>query len=143
MDLSSLGLKLCLLVLSTTLELWAQTPQTATPEEPASIEGIVLSDATGQPLQRAQVALRPVEAGNGGLVQTTNETGAFSFPKVAPGRYSITVLRDGYLRQSAGRIGAYKMPPIFSTHSGDTIRSFAFRMTPWAVVSGKVKFDDA
>jgi len=142
-DLSPLGLKICLLILSSTLALCAQTPQTATPEEPASIEGIVLSDATGQPLQRAQVALRPAEAGNGGLVQTTKETGVFSFPKVAPGRYSITVLRDGYLRQSAGRIGAYKMPPIFSAHSGDTIRSFAFRMTPWAVVSGKVKFDDA
>jgi len=142
-DLSPLGLKLCLVTLSSTLALCAQTSQTVTPEEPASIEGIVLSDATGQPLQRAQVALRPTEAGNGGLVQTTNETGVFSFPKVAPGRYSITVLRDGYLRQSAGRIGAYKMPPIFSAHSGDTIRSFAFRMTPWAVVSGKVKFDDA
>jgi hypothetical protein len=42
----------------------------------------------------------------------------------------------------AGRIGAYKMPPIFSVHSGDASR-FTFRMTPWAVVSGKVKFDDA
>jgi hypothetical protein len=142
-DLSPLGLKLCLVTLSSTLALYAQISQTATPEEPASIDGIVLSDATGQPLQRAQVALRPAEAGNGGLVQTTNETGVFSFPKVAPGRYSITVLRDGYLRQSAGRIGAYKMPPIFAAHPGDTIRSFTFRMTPWAVLSGKVKFDDA
>ena len=89
MDLSPLGLKLCLVTLSSTLALCAQTSQTVTPEEPASIEGIVLSDATGQPLQRAQVALRPAEAGNGGLVQITNETGVFSFPKVAPGRYSI------------------------------------------------------
>ena len=141
MDLWPRGPKLCLFILCATLPLHAQT---ATPEQQqASIEGIVLSDATGQPLQRAQVALRPAESGNGGLVQTTNEAGVFSFPKVAPGRYAITVLRDGYLRQSAGRIGAYKMPPIFSVGPGDNIRSFAFRMTPWAVVSGKVKFDDA
>lgn len=118
----------------------AQEP--ATPE-PGSIEGVVLSDATGQPLRRAQVILRPVEAGSGGLVQTTSESGAFSFPKVAPGQYSITVQRDGFLRQSAGRIGAYKMPPIVSVRPGDAISSFVFRMTPWGVLSGKLKFDDA
>ena len=143
MGLSSLELKLCLLVLSMSVALCAQTSPSDATAEPGSIEGVVLSDATGQPLQRAQVALRPVEGGNGGLVQTTGETGTFSFPKVAEGRYTITVLRDGFLRQSAGRMGGFKMPPIFSVHAGDALRSFTFRMTPSAVVSGKVKFDDA
>jgi hypothetical protein len=145
-DQSPRGLKLYLFVSCTTLSLLrAQTPETTPPppQEPASIEGIVLSDATGQPLRRAQVELRAAEAANGGLVQTTGESGAFAFPKVTPGRYSITVVRDGYIRQTAGRRDAYKMPPIFSVHAGDVIRSFTFRMTPWAVVSGKVKFDDA
>ncbi|HTA71339.1 MAG TPA: carboxypeptidase regulatory-like domain-containing protein [Bryobacteraceae bacterium] len=143
MDLSPLELKLCLFVFCATLPLGAQTsPATTPPEEPASITGIVLSDATGQPLRRAQVELRPAEAANGGLVQTTNESGDFAFPKVTPGRYTITVLRDGFVRQTSGRIGAYKMPPMFSVHSGDASR-FTFRMTPWAVVSGRVKFDDA
>ena len=142
MDPSPLELKLCLFILCATLPLGAQTSQTTTPEEPASIGGVVLSDATGQPLRRAQVELRPAEAANGGLIQTTDESGEFAFPRVTPGRYRITILRDGYIRQMAGRVGAYKMPPIFSVHSGDASR-FTFRMTPWAVVSGKVKFDDA
>ncbi len=103
----------------------------------------MLSEATGQPLRRAQVALRPAEAGNSALAQTTDDSGAFSFPKVVPGSYTITVQRDGYLPQSAGRIGAYKMPPIFSVRAGESVRSFTFRMTPWAVISGRVKFDDA
>jgi hypothetical protein len=77
------------------------------------------------------------------LVQTTDERGKFSFPKVVPGTYSITVQRDGYLKQTAGRIGAYKMPPIFLIQPGQEVGSFDFRMTPWGVVSGKVKFDDA
>jgi hypothetical protein len=141
-DPSPLELKLCLFILCVALPLGAQISQTTTPEEPASIGGVVLSDATGQPLRRAQVELRPAEAANGGLIQTTDDSGEFAFPKVTPGRYRITVLRDGYIRQMAGRIGAYKMPPIFSVHSGDASR-FTFRMTPWAVVSGKVKFDDA
>jgi hypothetical protein len=141
-DHSPHRLKLCLFLLCTTLCV-AQISPPAAPEEPASIEGVVLSDATGQPLRRAEVALRPAEAANGGLVQKTDESGSFSFPQVAPGRYSITVLRDGYLRQTSGRRDGYKMPPIISVHPGDAIRSFTFRMTPWAVVSGRVKFDDA
>lgn len=62
---------------------------------------------------------------------------------VTPGRYVITVQRDGYLPLSAGRIGDYKMPPIFSVNSGQTISSFVYRLTPSGIISGKVKFDDA
>ena len=143
MGLSRLAPKFCLFLCCTSAALQAQKPESIPPEAPASVEGTVLSDATGQPLRRAQVSLRSAEGGSGGLVQTTGETGAFSFSNVAAGRYTITVVRDGYLRQSAGHLGAYKMPPIFSVRSGDAMRSLTFRMTPWAVVSGKVKFDDA
>jgi hypothetical protein len=94
-------------------------------------------------LRRAQVTLKPANSAGAGLFQTTDESGSFSFPKVATGRYSITVQRDGYMPLSAGRIGDYKMPPIFSVNSGETISSFVFRMTPSGVVTGKVKFDDA
>jgi Carboxypeptidase regulatory-like domain len=103
----------------------------------------VLSGATGQALRRAQVVLRPADSKGTSVYQTTDESGSFSFPKVATGRYTITVQREGYLPLSAGRIGDYKMPPIFTVNSGETITSFAFRMTPSGVVTGKVKFDDA
>jgi len=104
----------------------------------------VLSGATGQPLRRAQILLRPADSKAGApIYQTTDESGGFSFPKVAPGRYVITVQRDGFLPLSAGRIGSYKMPPIFTVSSGQTISSFVFTLTPSGVVSGKVKFDDA
>ncbi len=87
--------------------------------------------------------LQPADSKGTALYQTTDESGGFSFPTVAPGRYAITVQRDGYLPLSAGRIGDYKMPPIFTVNSGQTISSFVYRMTPSGVVSGKVKFDDA
>jgi len=107
------------------------------------VQGSVLSGASGQPLRRAQVLLRPVDPKGTSIYQTTDESGGFSFPKVAPGRYTITVEREGYLPLPAGRIGDYKMPPIFSVNSGETISSFVYRLTPSGVVSGKVKFDDA
>ncbi len=121
-------------------------PPTAQPPEaqaPGAIQGTVLSGATGQTLRRAQVVLKPADSKGTALYQTTDESGAFSFPNVAPGRYVITVQRDGYLPLSSGHIGDYKMPPIFTVNSGETIGSFLFRMTPSGVVSGKVKFDDA
>jgi hypothetical protein len=89
------------------------------------------------------VLLKPADSKGSALFQTTDESGSFSFPKVAPGRYAITVQRDGYLPLSAGRIGDYKMPPIFTVNSGQTISSFVYRLMPSGVVSGKVKFDDA
>jgi hypothetical protein len=139
-------LKLCLVVLCAQVWAFPQSAPTAPPieeKEPASIAGVVRSDSNGQPLRRAQVLLSPAEAAGSSLVQATDEKGKFSFPKVVPGTYSITVQRDGYLKQSAGRIGAYKMPPILLIQPGQDIDSFDFRMVPSGVVSGKVKFDDA
>ena len=149
-------LKLCLLILGCLASVLGQDPPTSPPaisppptteppvaQAPGVIQGTVLSGGTGQPLRRAQVVLKPTDPKAGSTFQTTDESGGFSFPKVATGRYTITVQRDGYLPLSAGRIGSYKMPPIFSVQSGQTISSFVFSMTPAGVVSGKVKFDDA
>ena len=148
------ALKFCLLAVVFCLSARAQDPAPSTispppttqppaAQAPGSIQGAVVSGSTGQALRRAQVVLRSADTQATSLFQTTDESGAFSFPQVPPGRYTITVQRDGYLPLSAGRIGEYKMPPIFSVGSGQTISSFVWRMTPSAVLSGKVKFDDA
>jgi hypothetical protein len=151
-DLSPGALKLCLLAACCLSALGQDAPPAISPppttqppeaEAPGIIQGSVLSGASGSPLRRAQVVLHPADSKGAALYQTTEESGGFSFPKVAPGQYSITVRRDGYLPLSAGRIGEYKMPPIFTVNSGETVGSFVFRMTPSGVVSGKVKFDDA
>ncbi|HEY6389963.1 MAG TPA: carboxypeptidase regulatory-like domain-containing protein [Bryobacteraceae bacterium] len=143
MDVLPLRLKACLLALCSVLALFGQTPPSTTEESPARIDGAVMSKATGQPLRRAQVLLKPVDAGTSAIVQTTDDSGKFVFPKVTPGRYSISVQRDGYLPLQAGSIGAYKMPPFFTVRPGDIIHSFDFRLVPWGVIGGKVKFDDA
>ena len=154
MDLSARTLKLCLLLpvcLAAALSQDAPPPAISPPpttqppeaEAPGEIQGTVLSGSTGQPLRRAQVLLKPADSKGSARYQTTDESGSFTFGKVATGRYTITVQREGYLPLSAGRVGDYQMPPIFSVNSGQTISSFVYRMTPAAVLSGKVKFDDA
>ena len=151
-DLRPRLLNVCLLAVCGLVSAWGQDapaisppPTTEPPEAQATgvIQGTVLSGATGQPLRRAQVLLRPTDSKATPIYQTTDESGGFSFPKVATGRYIIQVQRDGFLPLSAGHIGSYKMPPIFSVSSGQTISSFVFSLTPSGVVSGKVKFDDA
>ena len=153
MDLLSRASKLCLPILCCLASAFGQDeppaispPPTTQPPEaeaPGAIQGTVVSGATGQTLRRAQVVLRPAYSRGASLYQTTDDSGSFSFPKVATGRYTITVQREGYLPLSAGRIGDYKMPPVFTVNSGENIDSFVFRLTPWGVVTGKVKFDDA
>jgi len=155
-DLWPRALKFSLLGLCCLLSLLGQDPPSTPPvisppptteppeaQDPGVIQGTVLSGATGQALRRAQVVLRPADPKASSTFQTTDDSGSFSFSKVAVGRYTITVQRDGYLPLSAGRIGSYKMPPIFSVQSGQTISSFVFTLTASGVVSGKVKFDDA
>jgi hypothetical protein len=121
----------------------APDPPPDAAKQPGSISGTVRSDSNGYPLRRAQVLLSPAEAGGTSLAQTTDDNGKFSFPSVVPGTYSVSVQRDGYLKQTVGRIGAYKMPPIFLIQPGQDVGSFDFRMVPSSVISGKVKFDDA
>src|SRR5260370_29570711 len=70
--------------------------------EPGSIAGVVLNDLTGHPLKRAEVVLRPAQSGLTAFSQSTGVDGAFSFPRVAPGRYSILTERDGFLPASSG-----------------------------------------
>lgn len=158
MDLSPRALKFCLLLVCFLPATLSQNvpqdqpipaispPPTTEPPEaeaPGTIQGTVLNGATGQPLRRAQVLLKPADPKGTALYQTSDESGTFLFPKVSPGRYTITVEREGFLPLSAGRIGDYKMPPMFSVSSGQTISSFIYRLTPSGVISGKVKFDDA
>lgn len=152
MDLLPHTLKFCLLIVCGLAPAFSQDQPAISPppviqppeaEAPGTIQGTVLSGATGRTLRRAQVVLKPADSKGTALYQTTDDSGAFTFPSVAPGRYVITVQRDGYLPLSSGHIGEYKMPPIFSVSSGQTIDSFVFRMTPQGVVTGKVKFDDA
>jgi carboxypeptidase family protein len=137
-DRLPLARSFCLLSCALAPVLAQETPEV----KPGTIEGSVISSA-GQPLRRAQVVLQPMQAGGSAFAQTTDNSGKFFFKKLAPGRYSITIQRDGYLPLFAGRVGPYKMPPIFYVRPGDQIQNFTFAMMPWSVLSGRIKFDDA
>lgn len=61
----------------------------------AEVSGTVISDATGERVQRAEVALQP-----GDLGTTTNHEGHFRFPNLRPGNYTLMVTHLGCVSQS-------------------------------------------
>jgi Carboxypeptidase regulatory-like domain len=109
----------------------------------AQIDGLVINDLTGQPLRRAFVTLRPLEAGLTATGTQTDEQGHFLLRKVVPGNYSLAAQCDHYLATATFLRSGLRMPQSFSIAAGDQINDVTFRLRPWAVMSGKVRFDDA
>jgi hypothetical protein len=116
----------------------AQAPARRT----ARLEGQVLADANGLPLRRVQVILTPLEAGKPAIGTQTDDKGNFLLRDIEPGGYQLSAQRDGFLTTTNFRRGSARMPPRFTLSRGESITGLAFRMRPWAVISGKIRFED-
>jgi hypothetical protein len=108
----------------------------------AHLEGQVVADANGLPLRRVQVILTPLEAGKPAIGTQTNDQGSFVLRDIEPGGYQLSAQRDGYLTTTTFRRGAFRMPPRFTLSRGEDITNVTFRLRPWAVISGKIRFED-
>jgi hypothetical protein len=107
-----------------------------------SIEGTVVNDGNGLPLKRAHVLLRPEKAGASAIGVDTDDKGAFAVRDVDEGRYSLSASRDGYLTSTVCSMGAVRLPQIFSIGAKETIAGLTFRLLPFAVMAGRISFDD-
>ncbi|MGA3188915.1 MAG: carboxypeptidase regulatory-like domain-containing protein [Bryobacteraceae bacterium] len=107
-----------------------------------SIEGTVLNDRTGQPLQRSHVLLLPAKAGMSAIGVDTDVKGAFVIRDVEAGRYSLSASRDGYLATSICLMGTVRLPQVFSIGAKESITNLTFRLRPFAVVAGRISFED-
>jgi hypothetical protein len=101
-----------------------------------SIRGVVVSAATGQPLDRADVTLQTSNRGTQVAETTTGQDGRFVFEHLAAGKYSLLASRRGYLT------AAYEEHEGFSTAivtgEGLTADGLVFRLPPRAVIKGTV-----
>lgn len=122
------------------------SPRSAAAAKPepavARIEGQVLADANGAGLRRARVILRPLETGNAALGVETDDRGRFEMRDIPAGTYTLTAQRDGYLASSTFRRGALRMPLRFFLARGDRLTNLSFRLRPWSVLAGRVRFED-
>jgi hypothetical protein len=107
-----------------------------------SIEGTVVNDGSGLRLKRAHVVLRPEKTGASAIGVDTDDKGAFTIRNVDAGRYSLSASRDGYLTSTVCSMGAVRLPQIFSIGAKETIAGLTFRLLPFAVMVGRISFDD-
>lgn len=121
----------------------ASAQSNSTSIQPARLEGQVLNDRTDQPLRRAHVTLRPIEAGLTTIGVEADDDGAFLIHDITPGRYSLLAERDGYLSNSICLHGALRMPPVLNIASNQHLAGITFRLRPWAVLAGQVSYEDA
>jgi len=113
------------------------------PGAPAnSIEGAVLNDRTGQPLPRAHVVLTPAEGGLRPFAADTDEKGAFAIRDIAPGRYSLSTSRDGFLTTSVSWLGGIPLQRTFWIPAKDAVAGLTVRLRPFAVLAGRISFEN-
>jgi hypothetical protein len=122
----------------------AQTLLTA--QQHGSLSGTVTGIA-GEPLKSATLTLRgqPVtQSAGAGLASlppayaaSSDAAGNFVFDDLPPGRYNLSSERAGYLRANytANSNGPIS---VLDLTSGQTLTGIAIKMTPQAVISGKI-----
>jgi hypothetical protein len=103
-----------------------------------SIQGVVVRAgatalAAGQELADARVELKP-----GNLSVLTGADGVFTFRNLAPGRYVISVTRDGFVLQEDHKRGLTASGLSITLTAGQTLKDIALPLIPAPVIVGKV-----
>jgi protocatechuate 3,4-dioxygenase beta subunit len=113
---------------------------------PASVSGQVVTTA-GDPLRKAIVVLYPAGGMREGSVfeATSDAAGRFSLLDVPPGSYTLGVQRNGYLRSGAGSgngRNVRRRGTLIALDPGQHLTGMTIRMTPQAVITGRVVDED-
>jgi hypothetical protein len=139
-------LKAALLALISAAVCCAQAPSTA--QQKGSVSGTVAS-ATGEPLKSATLRLQgQPSSGNSGVAAqplaysaSSDAQGNFTFQDLEPGRYTLSSERAGYLRTTYSTSSNGPVASLDLT-SGQTLTGIAIKMTPQALISGRITDED-
>ncbi len=105
----------------------------------ASIEGQVVSKATGTPLKNAVVKLQRVAGySQDPLIQQTNEEGRFRFTDLQPGDWEVSADQRGFV---PGKYGGRRFLPQgsrISLKADQQIRDLVVKLVPQATIAGRV-----
>lgn len=124
------------------------------PEDLASVEGQVVNTITGEPLSKASIILRPVnDAGRfagppGGFPGTqslsgrSDASGRFSVTGIEPGKYRISITRNGFVDQEYGASDYLRFGPPVTLAAKQQLRDLTIKMTPNAVITGRILDED-
>lgn len=110
--------------------------QNNAPAQPAgALTGQVVSATTGETLRKVTLSLTPQGRGGGPATATSDNAGNFRFASVAPGTYTLSGQRTGFVRSTYENNGVAR--PI-QIDSGQTAGGIQLKLMPQSVVTGKV-----
>lgn len=116
----------------------------AQPLPSASVHGTVTNAATGSGLRKAYLRLAPVSGGRDKVAYAvvTNDQGAFAIENVAPGNYRLDAECAGFLDAHYGGAQSDETSVELRLSAGDKLTGIEIKMTPQAVLSGRVLDQD-
>jgi protocatechuate 3,4-dioxygenase beta subunit len=126
------------------------------PEDLAAIEGSVVNGLTGEPLSKAVITLRPTDGGAQGrfggpmgdissarsYTARTDSGGRFTVTGVEPGKYRISITRNGFVDQEYGATDYLRYGPPVTLAARQQLRDLTIKMTPNAVITGRIVDED-
>jgi len=126
-----------------------QNAPAATPaQDLCTIQGQVFNAATGEPLKKATLNLQrtdltPDMMSMPATYSTTSDaSGKFGMKDLEPGKYRLTVTRNGFVSTTYGARGLNRPGATLSLTRGQQLKDVVFRLTPHGVVAGRVVDED-
>jgi len=117
-----------------------QTPRINPSSQLSSLQGRVVRWGTTEPIAKAIVELRPVEAGGPAPYVATSATdGTFVFDAVRAGQYRIVATRPGYVRAEYGQRWPNGAGTALTLPAGQAVSNVPIPMLLTASVSGRVR----
>jgi len=110
------------------------------------VEGTIFS-LNGDPVRKANVHLQGTAGGQPGQPPTgysdiTDNTGKFVFDNVAPGRYTLSADKSGFVTARYGARSDTSPGTQFNLTAGMEMKDLAIKMTPQGIIAGKVVDQD-
>lgn len=115
-----------------------------TTTQKGQISGQILDSGTGQPLKKAWVTARPTErGGRNGSTAVSDTQGNFLLKDLDPGRYVLSVQRNGFVSQMYGQKSAGEQGTTITLSAGQNLTDIVFRLIQGGVITGRVVDEDS
>jgi hypothetical protein len=135
--------KLMLLCLVGAGVVCAQQPvSTAKETDLCKLEGRVVNSVTSEPVNRVTLTLRMSGAAPVSMTATTDASGKFAFEGLAPGSYTLTAEKVGFIRQGYGARTSASLGTTLALVAGQALKDLEFKLIPQGIIAGKVVDDE-
>ena len=113
------------------------------PPEKCSLSGTVVSSVTGEPLNKVELRLEPLDRQATHVAVTKSDAeGHFALVEIDSGSYHLVGARNGYLEMPYGARKPDGEGSVLRLETGQSLNVLTFKLTPGAVIAGTVRDSD-